>query len=155
MSVNSKNQYKIKEEFPQILNNFTKAVIYHKPKDIIDFAITYFSALERKIPLENSLGSNDKINTSKLDNKNKNNEEKLKDENSKSIDLADSISHDSEIKVPISKVLEEVINKREAKDKDNKTSLDNNIKKNNNEISENDAEMKLVIKDFIDDLFNE
>ena len=154
MSVNSKNQYKIKEEFPQILNNFTKAVIYHKPKDIIDFAITYFSALERKIPLENSLGSNDKINTSKLDNKNKNNEEKLKDENSKSIDLADSISHDSEIKVPISKVLEEVINKREAKDKDNKTSLDNNIKKNNNEISENDAEMKLI-KDFIDDLFNE
>ena len=154
MSVNSKNQYKIKEEFPQILNNFTKAVIYHKPKDIIDFAITYFSALERKIPLENSLGSNDKINTSKLDNKNKNNEEKLKDENRKSIDLADSISHDSEIKVPISKVLEEVINKREAKDKDNKTSLDNNIKKNNNEISENDAEMKLI-KDFIDDLFNE
>ena len=155
MSVNSKNQYKIKEEFPQILNNFTKAVIYHKPKDIIDFAITYFSALERKIPLENSLGSNDKINTSKLDDKNKNNEEKLKDENRKSIDSADSISHDSEIKVPISKVLEEVINKREAKDKDNKTSLDNNIKKNNNEISENDAEMKLVIKDFIDDLFNE
>ena len=154
MSVNSKNQYKIKEEFPQILNNFTKAVIYHKPKDIIDFAITYFSALERKIPLENSLGSNDKINTSKLDNKNKNNEEKLKDENRKSIDSADSISHDSEIKVPISKVLEEVINKREAKDKDNKTSLDNNIKKNNNEISENDAEMKLI-KDFIDDLFNE
>ena len=154
MSVNSKNQYKIKEEFPQILNNFTKAVIYHKPKDIIDFAITYFSALERKIPLENSLGSNDKINTSKLDNKNKNNEEKLKDENRKSIDLADSISHDSEIKVPISKVLEEVINKREAKDKDNKTSLDNNIKKNNNEISENGAEMKLI-KDFIDDLFNE
>ena len=154
MSVNSKNQYKIKEEFPQILNNFTKAVIYHKPKDIIDFAITYFSALERKIPLENSLGSNDKINTSKLDNKNKNNEEKLKDENRKSIDLADSISHDSEIKVPISKVLEEVINKREAKDKDNKTSLDNNIKKNNNKISENDAEMKLI-KDFIDDLFNE
>ncbi len=154
MSVNSKNQYKIKEEFPQILNNFTKAVIYHKPKDIIDFAITYFSALERKIPLENSLGSNDKINTSKLDNKNKNNEEKLKDENRKSIDLADSISHDSEIKVPISKVLEEVINKREAKDKDNKTSLDNKIKKNNNEISENDAEMKLI-KDFIDDLFNE
>ena len=154
MSVNSKNQYKIKEEFPQILNNFTKAVIYHKPKDIIDFAITYFSALERKIPLENSLGSNDKINTSKLDNKNKNNEEKLKDENRKSIDLADSISHDSEIKVPISKALEEVINKREAKDKDNKTSLDNNIKKNNNKISENDAEMKLI-KDFIDDLFNE
>ena len=154
MSVNSKNQYKIKEEFPQILNNFTKAVIYHKPKDIIDFAITYFSALERKILLENSLGSNDKINTSKLDNKNKNNEEKLKDENRKSIDLADSISHDSEIKVPISKVLEEVINKREAKDKDNKTSLDNNIKKNNNEISENDVEMKLI-KDFIDDLFNE
>ena len=154
MSVNSKNQYKIKEEFPQILNNFTKAVIYHKPKDIIDFAITYFSALERKIPLENSLGSNDKINTSKLDNKNKNNKEKLKDENRKSIDSADSISHDSEIKVPISKVLEEVINKREAKDKDNKTSLDNNIKKNNNEISENDAEMKLI-KDFIDDLFNE
>ena len=154
MSVNSKNQYKIKEEFPQILNNFTKAVIYHKPKDIIDFAITYFSALERKIPLENSLGSNDKINTSKLDDKNKNNEEKLKDENRKSIDSADSISHDSEIKVPISKVLEEVINKREAKDKDNKTSLDNNIKKNNNEISENDVEMKLI-KDFIDDLFNE
>ena len=154
MSVNSKNQYKIKEEFPQILNNFTKAVIYHKPKDIIDFAITYFSALERKIPLENSLGSNDKINTSKLDNKNKNNKEKLKDENRKSIDSADSISHDSEIKVPISKVLEEVINKREAKDKDNKTSLDNNIKKNNNETPENDAEMKLI-KDFIDDLFNE
>ena len=100
------------------------------------------------------MGSNDKINTSKLDNKNKNNEEKLKDENRKSIDLADSISHDSEIKVPISKVLEEVINKREAKDKDNKTSLDNNIKKNNNEISENGAEMKLI-KDFIDDLFNE
>ena len=154
MSVNSKNQYKIKEEFPQILNNFTKAVIYHKPKDIIDFAITYFSALERKIPLENSLGSNDKINTSKLDNENKNNEEKLKDEHRKSIDLSDSISHNSEIKVPISKVLEEVINKREAKDKDNKTSLDNNIKKNNNEISENAAEMKLI-KDFIDDLFNE
>ena len=143
MSVNSKNQYKIKEEFPQILNNFTKAVIYHKPKDIIDFAITYFSALERKIPLENSLGSNDKINTSKLDNENKNYEEKLKDEHRKSIDLSDSISHDSEIKVPISKELEEVINKREAKDKNNKTSFDNNINKNNNELSENDVEMKL------------
>ena len=154
MSVNSKNQYKIKEEFPQILNNFTKAVIYHKPKDIIDFAITYFSNLERKIPLENSLGNNDKINTSKLDNENKNNEEKLKDEHRKSIDLSDSISHNSEIKVPISKELEEVINKREAKDKNNKTSFDNNINKNNNEISENDAEMKLI-KDFIDDLFNE
>ena len=154
MSVNSKNQYKIKEEFPQILNNFTKAVIYHKPKDIIDFAITYFSALERKIPLENSLGSNDKINTSKLDNENKNNEEKLKDEHRKSIDLSDSISHNSEIKVPISKELEEVINKREAKDKNNKTSFDNNINKNNNELSENDVEMKLI-KDFIDDLFNE
>ena len=154
MSVNSKNQYKIKEEFPQILNNFTKTVIYHKPKDIIDFAITYFSNLERKIPLENSLGNNDKINTSKLDNENKNNEEKLKDEHRKSIDLSDSISHNSEIKVPISKELEEVINKREAKDKNNKTSFDNNINKNNNELSENDVEMKLI-KDFIDDLFNE
>ena len=154
MSVNSKNQYKIKEEFPQILNNFTKAVIYHKPKDIIDFAITYFSNLERKIPLENSLGNNDKINTSKLDNENKNYEEKLKDEHRKSIDLSDSISHNSEIKVPISKELEEVINKREAKDKNNKTSFDNNINKNNNELSENDVEMKLI-KDFIDDLFNE
>ena len=144
MSVNSKNQYKIKEEFPQILNNFTKAVIYHKPKDIIDFAITYFSNLERKIPLENSLGNNDKINTSKLDNENKNNEEKLKDEHRKSIDLSDSISHNSEIKVPISKELEEVINKREAKDKNNKTSFDNNISKNNNKLSENDVEMKLI-----------
>ena len=55
MSSNFPDKHFIQEEFQQILNNFTKTIIFYKPKDIIDFAISYFISLEKRIPLKQIL----------------------------------------------------------------------------------------------------
>ena len=47
--------YEIKKDFEKVFSNFTKAILFYKPKDIIDFAINYFTSLEQKVPLEKIL----------------------------------------------------------------------------------------------------
>ena len=55
-SKNSKN-YQFNEDFEKVISNFTKAILFYKPKDIIDFAINYFTSLEKKVPLEEILNN--------------------------------------------------------------------------------------------------
>ena len=49
------------EEFSKILYEFTKSIIYYKPKDILDFSYKYFYSLENKIPLSSTFAT--QINT--------------------------------------------------------------------------------------------
>ena len=49
------------EEFSKILYEFTKSIIYYKPKDILDFSYKYFYSLENKIPLSSTFGT--QVNT--------------------------------------------------------------------------------------------
>ena len=166
-----KNQ--ISDEFGTILKNYTKEIIRHQPKDIIDFSYQYFYCLEKKIPLmstietqintemssKNILNTNQKeiINTINeppdnnitSDNKiNKNSKTVTPNNNSEIGNDNDNDDNnnleESPIKVPISKEMEEIIKKTEKKRPVSSFSG----------LSEND-EAKKGIKDFISDLFFE
>ena len=50
-------KYPIRDEFPKILNDFTKSILYYKPKDILDFSFKYFYSLENNISLSSTLGA--------------------------------------------------------------------------------------------------
>lgn len=53
--------FQVKEDFSEILHDFSRSIIYHKPKDILDFSVKYFYSLEKKIPLSTILET--EINT--------------------------------------------------------------------------------------------
>ena len=46
------NKFPIPENFPDILHDFAKEVVREQPKDILDFAVEYFKALESGTPLD-------------------------------------------------------------------------------------------------------
>ena len=46
------NKFPIPENFPDILHDFAKEVVREQPKDILDFAVEYFKALETGTPLD-------------------------------------------------------------------------------------------------------
>ena len=141
-----KNHY-IQEEFQEILANFTKTIMLYKPKNIIDFAINYFTSLEKKIPLDQLLEKQNNLNSfgteSTLNNENSLN----KDED---IDLDDSISqnNDSKIKVPISEEFKKFIGLKKPENK--------RLKNESNELETSQSNSQRdKIKDFVSELFIE
>ena len=152
MSSKFSNKYFIQEEFQKILNNFTKAIIFYKPKDIIDFAVNYFISLERKVPLDQILEEQKLKNIQKTDStlnneKNLSSEEKVNlDEAYNKDNLEESENEYSEVKIPMTDELKSFlqikgINTDKIQDKEE---TDN---------SATDSDRKHV-KKFIDDLFN-
>ena len=153
MSSNFTKKHFIPEEFQQIFNNFTKAILFYKPKDIIDFAINYFISLEKKIPLErllesqkyiNSLGSESTLNNEQNITK----EENINLDDTNSLDnLEDIENNDSRIMIPMSKEFKKIIKIKEIENK-------GGLKKENNEfeISATNTERDKV-KDFVSELF--
>ena len=146
--------YEIKKDFEKVFSNFTKAILFYKPKDIIDFAINYFTSLEKKVPLEEILNNKKYSHLDKSESTLQNEENVSEEEN---IDINDSNSYNNiensndepKIKIPLTKEFEELI---EAKDIENKAK--NKIVNNdlNKEILENNADRNKV-KEFISDLF--
>ena len=152
MSSKFSNKYFIQEEFQKILNNFTRAIIFYKPKDIIDFAVNYFISLERKVPLDQILEQQKLKNIQKTDStlnneKNLSSEEKVNLEEAYNKDnLEESENEYSEVKIPMTDELKSFlqikgINTDKIQDKEE---TDN---------SATDSDRKHV-KNFIDDLFN-
>ena len=152
MSSKFSNKYFIQEEFQKILNNFTRAIIFYKPKDIIDFAVNYFISLERKVPLDQILEQQKLRNIQKTDStlnneKNLSGEEKVDlDETNNKDNLEESENEYSEVKIPMTDELKSFlqikgINTDKIQDKEE---TDN---------SATDSDIKHV-KNFIDDLFN-
>jgi len=152
MSSKFSNKYFIQEEFQKILNNFTKAIIFYKPKDIIDFAVNYFISLERKVPLDQILEQQKLKNIQKTDStlnneKNLSSEEKVNlDEAYNKDNLEESENEYSEVKIPMTDEFKSFlqikgINTDKIQDKEE---TDN---------SATDSDRKHV-KNFIDDLFN-
>ena len=152
MSSKFSNKYFIQEEFQKILNNFTKAIIFYKPKDIIDFAVNYFISLERKVPLDQILEQQKLRNIQKTDStlnneKNLSSGEKVNlDETNNKDNLEESENEYSEVKIPMTDELKSFlqikgINTDKIQDKEE---TDN---------SATDSDRKHV-KNFIDDLFN-
>ena len=149
----SKN-YQFNEDFEKVISNFTKAILFYKPKDIIDFAINYFTSLEKKVPLEEILNIKKYSHLDKSESTLQNEENASEEEN---IDINDSNSYNNiensndepKIKIPLTKEFEELI---EAKDIENKAK--NKIVNNdlNKEILENNSDRNKV-KEFISDLF--
>ena len=149
----SKN-YQFSEDFEKVISNFTKAILFYKPKDIIDFAINYFTSLEKKVPLEEILNNKKYSHLDKSESTLQNEENVSEEEN---IDINDSNSYNNiensndepKIKIPLTKEFEEII---EAKDIENKAK--NKIVNNdlNKEILENNSDRNKV-KEFISDLF--
>ena len=152
MSSKFSNKYFIQEEFQKILNNFTKAIIFYKPKDIIDFAVNYFISLERKVPLDQILEQQKLKNIQKTDST-LNNEKNLSSEEKVNLDEAynkdnseESENEYSGVKIPMTDELKSFlqikgINTDKIQDKEE---TDN---------SATDSDRKHV-KNFIDDLFN-
>ena len=146
--------YEIKKDFEKVFSNFTKAILFYKPKDIIDFAINYFTSLEKKVPLEEILNNKKYSHLDKSESTLQNEENASEEEN---IDINDSNSYNNiensndepKIKIPLTKEFEELI---EAKDIENKAK--NKIVNNdlNKEILENNSDRNKV-KEFISDLF--
>ena len=141
-----KNHY-IQEEFQEILANFTKTIMLYKPKNIIDFAINYFTSLEKKIPLDQLLEKQNNLNSFGT-------ETTLNIENSlnkdEDIDLDDSISqnNDSKIKVPISEEFKKFIGLKKAENK--------RLKNESNELETSQSNSQRdKIKDFVSELFIE
>ena len=152
MSSKFSNKYFIQEEFQKILNNFTRAIIFYKPKDIIDFAVNYFISLERKVPLDQILEQQKLKNIQKTDStlnneKNLSSGEKVNlDETNNKDNLEESENIYSEVKIPMTDELKSFlqikgINTDKIQDKEE---TDN---------SATDSDRKHV-KNFIDDLFN-
>ena len=152
MSSKFSNKYFIQEEFQKILNNFTRAIIFYKPKDIIDFAVNYFISLERKVPLDQILEQQKLKNIQKTDStlnneKNLSSGEKVNlDETNNKDNLEESENEYSEVKIPMTDELKSFlqikgINTDKIQDKEE---TDN---------SATDSDRKHV-KNFIDDLFN-
>ena len=149
----SKN-YQFSEDFEKVISNFTKAILFYKPKDIIDFAINYFTSLEKKVPLEEILNNKKYSHLDKSESTLQNEENVSEEEN---IDINDSNSYNNiensndepKIKIPLTKEFEELI---EAKDIENKAK--NKIVNNdlNKEILENNSDRNKV-KEFISELF--
>ena len=153
MSSNNPQKHYIQEEFQQILNNFIKALLFYRPKDIIDFAINYFVSLERKIPLDKLLESQKYINSlgseSTLNNEqNITNEENINLDDTNSLDnLEDNQNNDSNIKIPMSKEFKKILKIKEIENK-------GGLKKETNdfEISATNTDRDKV-KDFVSELF--
>ena len=147
MSSYFRNKNYITEEFHLILANFTKAIMLYRPKDIIDFAINYFTSLEKKIPLVQLLEKQKILNSAgtKSTLNNDNNLSKNED-----IDLNETISenNNSKIKVPISDEFKKIIGLKES---DNKR-LKNEI--NLHELTPANS-VRDKVKDFISELFSE
>ena len=141
-----KNHY-IQEEFQEILANFTKTIMLYKPKNIIDFAINYFTSLEKKIPLDQLLEKQNNLNSFGTETTLNNENSLNKDED---IDLDDSISqnNDSKIKVPISEEFKKFIGLKKAENK--------RLKNESNELETSQSNSQRdKIKDFVSELFIE
>ncbi len=141
-----KNHY-IQEEFQEILANFTKTIMLYKPKNIIDFAINYFTSLEKKIPLDQLLEKQNNLNSFGTETTLNNENSLNKDED---IDLDDSISqnNDSKIKVPISEEFKKFIGLKKPENK--------RLKNESNELETSQSNSQRdKIKDFVSELFIE
>ena len=141
-----KNHY-IQEEFQEILANFTKTIMLYKPKNIIDFAINYFTSLEKKIPLDQLLEKQNNLNSFGTETTLNNESSLNKDED---IDLDDSISqnNDSKIKVPISEEFKKFIGLKKPENK--------RLKNESNELETSQSNSQRdKIKDFVSELFIE
>ena len=141
-----KNHY-IQEEFQEILANFTKTIMLYKPKNIIDFAIKYFTSLEKKIPLDQLLEKQNNLNSFGTETTLNNENSLNKDED---IDLDDSISqnNDSKIKVPISEEFKKFIGLKKPENK--------RLKNESNELETSQSNSQRdKIKDFVSELFIE
>ena len=139
-----KNHY-IQEEFQEILANFTKTIMLYKPKNIIDFAINYFTSLEKKIPLDQLLEKQNNLNSFGTETTLNNENSLNKDED---IDLDDSISqnNDSKIKVPISEEFKKFIGLKKPENK--------RLKNESNELETSQSNSQIdKIKDFVSELF--
>ena len=136
--------YEIKKDFEKVFSNFTKAILFYKPKDIIDFAINYFTSLEQKVPLEKILKNKKYSNIVKTESTLQNKENISEEENNNNIEDSND---EQKIRIPLTKEFEELI---ETKDIENKNKIaKNNI---NKEIIENNIDRNKV-KEFISDLF--
>ena len=179
-----KSKLPINEEFSEILYNFTKSILFYKPKDILDFSIKYFYCLENKIPLSSNLEAQintqlsvkteqnkTKKETNHSDNKQHNddiiidnnniindNENEITKTNNNSVDESKSENNDleeSDIKVPIGKDIEELIKREEQEEKNKKYSREIERPISGfSGISATDSQ-KQGVKDFIADLFFE
>ena len=141
-----KNHY-IQEEFQEILANFTKTIMLYKPKNIIDFAINYFTSLEKKIPLDQLLEKQNNLNSFGTETTLNNESSLNKDED---IDLDNSISqnNDSKIKVPISEEFKKFIGLKKPENK--------RLKNESNELETSQSNSQRdKIKDFVSELFIE
>ena len=150
MSFKKTNNFQIQEDFQQILSNFTKAIIFYKPKDVIDFAIKYFISLEKNTPIEQLLEKDNYINELKTDST-LNNEQKLEEqENADPDDTNKDILEVNDIFKPIEKIplTEGLRNIIEMKEIENKINKHDDIEKNHNSIEE-----KEKVKEFISELF--
>ena len=120
------------EEFSKILYDFTHSILYYQPKDILDFSIKYFARLENQNPLSSTSGTH--INTA-LSNINKieenssikqpdtlmKNKYSNNDYDDKKNTPNNNIEEDlDEVKIPISKEMEELIKKNDTKKKGDK-----------------------------------
>ena len=147
----SKN-YHIQEDFQKVFSNFTQAILFYKPKDIIDFAVNYFISLERKVPLDQILEQQKLKNIQKTDStlnneKNLSSEEKVNlDETYNNDNLEESENEYSGVKIPMTDELKSFLQIKGI-------NTDKIQDKEETDHSATDSDMKHV-KNFIDDLFN-
>ena len=153
MSSKKSNNFIIQEDFQQILSNFTKAILFYKPKDTIDFAIKYFISLEKKIPLKQILEEDKYINILKTEST-MNNEQKLAEQDNIYLDNTNSKdfleindTNEPTKKIPLTKGLRDFIKNREAEYK----------KQKSDDTEDNSAyiEERKKVKQFISELFEE
>ena len=98
--------YEIKKDFEKVFSNFTKAILFYKPKDIIDFAINYFTSLEQKVPLEKILKNKKYSNIVKTESTLQNEENISEEENNNNIEDSND---EQKIRIPLTKEFEELI----------------------------------------------
>ena len=171
MSLKVVNNNLISEEFQKIFNAFTKEIIRHHPKDIIDFSYKYFYSLENNIPftystkkiekltvnIDNIINQKDTVHST-LEQNDASQGYKNTSENDEKIIENNLITPRSEnefndldepdLVVPVGGEIGALIKKKEEEEEEMKKRPASSYSK----ISETD-EQKKGVKDFVSDLF--
>lgn len=155
------NKFSIPENFPEILHDFAKEVVREQPKDILDFAVEYFKALELSIPFQygkitdrsicnetNDIATNPNTKTTTFGLKKE--ERNKEEENEHNEIIVENTSEKNVESIPSEEgKKEEEVSQKSIEEENNKN--DNELKKD--ESSEESKENK--VKDFISEVFKE
>lgn len=155
------NKFPIPENFPEILHDFAKEVVREQPKDILDFAVEYFKALELSIPFQygkitdrsicnetNDIATNPNTKTTTFGLKKE--ERNKEEENEHNEIIVENTSEKNVESIPSEEgKKEEEVSQNSIEEENNK----NNSELKKYESSEESKENK--VKDFISEVFKE